>query len=60
MRFCIFCRHPVSNGDRHALYACPPLRGKKRRKNKNRRHADIPERGTVVAGTGVPKGAAKG
>jgi len=59
MKSCVLCHHPVSQGDRHSLYACPPLRGRKRRKNK-RRSFNIPERGSVIAGTGVPKGAAKG
>lgn len=59
MKKCIHCGHAVSKGDRHALESCPPSRGKRRRRKKNRTYADVPQRGVTVPGTGVPKGASK-
>lgn len=60
MKKCVNCHHPVSNGDRHALNACPPPAGRKRRKKRNRIMSQLPDRGAPVTGTGVPKGASKG
>jgi len=69
MKLCVNCHHPVSQGDRHAVQSCPPsARGsdatrrsrKRAARRRARRERDfMPERGKTVAGTGVPKGAAK-
>jgi len=69
MKLCVLCRHPVGEGDRHAVRNCPPValgrdsqkaRKKRAGKRRARRDGDIPVRGQAIAGTGVPKGAGGG
>jgi capsid portal protein len=69
MKSCVNCHHPVSGGDRHARFACPPaLKGalsnrkkahSKAKKKAKKERAFLPARGQAVAGTGVPSGAKK-
>jgi hypothetical protein len=68
-RRCVLCGHHVGQGDRHAKLSCPPAalgrdsqRAKRKRlaKRKAKEFKDTTQRGVVVAGTGVPKGASKG
>lgn len=50
---CCLCGHPVGNGkgDRHRKNSCPPPRGKKAKKCKQKKE-EMPVRG-VVATTGT-------
>lgn len=64
---CANCGHVVkSGGDRHAKFRCPPkpgVYGEHRRavalrKRRNKHNELVPQRGAVVAGTGVRAGEA--
>lgn len=70
MKRCILCGHPVSLGDRHARYSCPPVPGergesrrRKRLRAKRRKQSaedSFDQRGMPVAFIRDDKGKIKG